>query len=117
MGEAQLAKGDLHEAEAAVLQGLRFVTASEATLKAKLLFLAADLRERQKSYDDATVKWTDYESFTTEQKAAQGFPASATERKKALETWKKVSLDSAAVKARIDKRLKEADESVRKSSQ
>jgi len=118
IGEAQLAKGDLPEAEAAFTQGLRFVAASEAGLKAKLQFALADLRERQKSYDDATLKWTDYETFTTaEQKTAQGFPATATERKKVLETWKKVSADSADVKARIEKRLKEADESVRKSSQ
>jgi len=117
MGEAQLAKGDLHEAEEAFAQGLRFVAAADAGLKAKLQFLLADLRERQKAYDDATVKWTDYESFTTGEKAAQGFPATATERKKVLETWKRVSADSAAVKQRIDKRLKEADESVRKSSQ
>ncbi|HEX3773550.1 MAG TPA: tetratricopeptide repeat protein [Polyangiaceae bacterium] len=114
-GEAQIAKGDLKEAEAAFLAGLRFV-GNDAMLKAKLEFAIADLRERQKSYDDATQKWTDYESFTTATPAAKGYPATATERKKVVETWKKVSADSAEVKARIDKRLKEADESVRKSS-
>jgi tetratricopeptide (TPR) repeat protein len=114
VGEAQLAKGDWHEAEEAFVNGLRFVPASDTALKAKLEFAVADLRERQKAYDEATARWTDYETFTAESKV--GFPASATERKKALETWKKVSADSIEVKARIDKGLKAADEAVRKSS-
>jgi tetratricopeptide (TPR) repeat protein len=114
-GEAQLAKGDLKEAEAAFMSGLRFV-GNDSMLKAKLEFVMADLSERQKAYDDASAKWTEYETFTTAQPDAKGYPASATERKKVIETWKKVSADSADVKTRIEKRLKEADEAVRKSS-
>ncbi len=56
MGEAQLAKGESREAEASWVAGLRFVGANHA-LKAKLLFVMADLRERQKAYDDATDAW------------------------------------------------------------
>lgn len=115
MGEAQIAKGVLKEAEAAFNSGLGFV-GNDLPLKAKLEFVIADLRERQKAYDDATQKWTEYETFTTAQPDAKGFPASGTERKKALETWKKVSADAAEVKARIDKRLQEADAAVRKSA-
>ena len=114
-GEAQIAKGDLKEAGAAFASGLRFV-GNDLPLKAKLDFAVADLAERQKTYDDASQKWTEYETFTTSQPAAKGYPASATERKKVVENWKKVSSDAAEVKARIDKRLKEADEAVRKSS-
>ena len=114
-GEAQLGKGDLKEAESAFAAGLRFV-GNDDPLKAKLEFALADLGERQKAYDEATAKWTDYETFTTATPDAKGYPASATERKKVIETWKKVSSDSADVKARIEKRLKEADEAVRKSS-
>jgi tetratricopeptide (TPR) repeat protein len=114
-GEAQLAKGDLKEAQAAFEAGLRFV-GNDSMLKAKLEFAVADLGERQKAYDDAIQKWTDYEAFTTSQPDAKGYPASGTERKKVLATWKKVSADATEVKARIDKRLKEADEAVRKSS-
>jgi tetratricopeptide (TPR) repeat protein len=115
LGEAQIAKGNLPEADAAFVAGLRFVGA-DAPLKAKLQFALADLRERQKTYDEAIAKWTDYQTLTTEQKEAKGFPASAIERKKVLEAWKKLSADSAEVRARIEKRLKEADDSVRKSS-
>jgi|HubBroStandDraft_2_1064218.scaffolds.fasta_scaffold643195_1 tetratricopeptide (TPR) repeat protein len=114
-GEAQIAKGDLKEADAAFASGLRFV-GNDSMLKAKLEFAVADLGERQKAYDDATQKWTEYETFTTAQPDAKGFPASATERKKVIEAWKKLSADAADVKVRIEKRIKEADESVRKSS-
>ena len=113
VGEAQLAKGDLHEAEEAFVNGLRFAT-TDAALNAKLKFAIADLRERQKAWDEASAKWTEYETFTTEQKV--GFPASGSERKRTVEAWKKLSLDSAEVKARIEKGIAAADEAVRKSS-
>jgi tetratricopeptide (TPR) repeat protein len=114
-GEAQIAKGDLKEAEAAFASGLRFV-GNDSMLKAKLDFAVADLGERKKAYDDAIAKWTEYETFTTAQPDAKGYPATGTERKKVVEAWKKISADSVEVKARIDKRLQEADASVRKSS-
>jgi len=114
-GEAQIAKGDLKEAASDFAAGLRFV-GNDNPLKAKLEFALADVGERQKAYDEATAKWADYETFTTATPDAKGFPATASERKKVIETWKKVSADSADVKARIEKRLKEADEAVKKSS-
>ena len=78
LGEAQLFKGDLQEAESAFSVGLRVVAATNPRLKAKLSFALADLRERQKSYDEASAKWSEYELYTTEQKDAQGFPASGS---------------------------------------
>jgi tetratricopeptide (TPR) repeat protein len=117
LGEAQVLKGDLHEADEAFSAALRFVSATNPSLKAKLQFALADLRERQKAYDEASAKWTEYEAFTAAQKDAQGFPASGTERKKVVEAWKKLSADSLEVKARIEKGLKVADDAVRKSSQ
>lgn len=115
IGEAQLLKGDVHEAEVAFTAGLRVVAAADSSLKAKLQFVLADLRERQKAYDEASAKWGEYEAFTTSQKDT-GFPASASERKKVVETWKKLSADAAAVKARIEKGKQAADEALRKSS-
>ena len=117
IGEAQLAKGDLHEADEAFLSGLRFVPGSDFALKAKLQFAVADLRERQQAYDEAIAKWTEYEAVPPEQKdAPKSSPATATERKKVIEAWKKLSADSVDVKARIQKGMAVADEAVRKSS-
>jgi len=115
VGEVQLLKGDLHEAEVAFTAGLRVVAAADPSMKAKLQFALADLRERQKAYDEASAKWGEYEAFTTAQKGI-GFPASASERKKVVEAWKKQSADAAAVKARIEKGKQAADEALRKSS-
>jgi len=117
LGEAQILKGELHDAEAAFSTGLRLVASGNPSLKAKLLFALADVREREKAYDEASAQWTEYEAFTTVQKEARGFSTSASERKKVLAGWKQLNADSAQVKARIDKGVKAADEAVKKSSQ
>jgi tetratricopeptide (TPR) repeat protein len=115
IGEAQLAKGDLKEAELAWAAALRFV-GENAPLKAKIFFVLADLKERQKAYDDATSAWTSYGSHVSEHAEAKGFPATAGERKTRIETWKKMTQQYAEVRTRIEKRLKEADEAARKSA-
>ena len=114
LGEAEIEKGDLHEAEAAFVDGLRFVTATDVALKAKLQFALADARERQKAWDEASRRWSEYQTYTAEQKV--GFPDSGSERKRSVELWKKLSADSAEVKARIEKNIAAADEARRKSS-
>jgi tetratricopeptide (TPR) repeat protein len=115
LGEAQILKGDLHEAELAFNAGLRVVAATNPRLKAKLLFVLADLRERQKTYDEASAKWTEYETLAAAQKDALG-SASGSERRKVIQAWKKLSADALEVKARIEKGLQAADEAVKKSS-
>jgi tetratricopeptide (TPR) repeat protein len=115
IGEAHLAKGEMQEAEAAWTAGLRYVGANHQ-LRAKLLFVLADLRERQKANDDATVAWDKYEGFVRDQPQSRGYPQTPPERKKRVAAWKKLSADYAEVKARIQKRLEEADEKARKSA-
>jgi tetratricopeptide (TPR) repeat protein len=115
LGSAQLAKGDQKEAEAAWVSGLRFV-GKDATLRGKLLFVLADLRERQKNNDEAIGRWKEYAKGAEEAREAVTYPATATERVTRNEAWKQNSADSAAVKDRIAKRLKEADDAARKSA-
>jgi len=115
IGSAQLLKGDQKEAEAAFVTGLRFV-GKDGTLKGKLLFALADLRERQKNNDEAIGRWKEYSANTEAQKEAITYPATATERVTRNEGWKKLQAESAEVKTRIEKRLKEADEASRKSA-
>ena len=115
VGEAQLAKGDQKEAEAAYVNGLRFV-GRDGTLKAKLIFVLADLRERQKNNDEAIGRWKEYSKNAEDEKEAITYPATATERISRNEAWKKNVADSAEVKSRIEKRLKEADAAARKSA-
>ncbi len=115
MGEAQLAKGNTKEAEASWVSALNFV-GNDYSLKAKILFVLADLRERQKSYDDATDLWNKYEALAKEQPKTKMFVESAEARKKAITTWKKMLTDYGAVKKRIAQRLKEADEKAKKNA-
>jgi tetratricopeptide (TPR) repeat protein len=115
VGAAQLAKGDQKEAEAAWVAGMRFV-GKDGTLKAKLIFVLADLRDRQKNNDEAIARWKEYSKSSEEDKEAVTYPATATERVSRNDAWKKNVADSAAVKQRIEKRLKEADAASRKSA-
>jgi tetratricopeptide (TPR) repeat protein len=115
LAEAQKLKGDLKEAEAAYNNALR-LAGNDATLKGKILFCLADLAERQKEYDAASERWGGYEAFAKGAEKAKLYPASASERKKRLQDWKQNASDSAAVKARIEKRLKEAEETARKNA-
>jgi tetratricopeptide (TPR) repeat protein len=115
VGEAQLLKGDQKEAEAAFVNGLRFV-GKDGTLKGKLIFALADLRERQKNNDEAIGRWKEYSTNADTEKEAITYPATATERVARNEAWKKNVAESAEVKERIAKRLKEADEASRKSA-
>lgn len=115
VGAVQLAKGDQKEAEASFVAGLRFV-ARDGTLKGKLLFALADLRERQQSTDEAIARWSEYAKNAQDEQEAVTYPATAAERVKRNQEWKKLQADSAEVKARIQKRLTEADEAARKSA-
>jgi len=113
LGEVELAKGNFEEAEKSWQTALRVVGKDEAT-KSKLLLVLADLKERQKAYDEAVARWkacAEHAQVTT-----TGYAATATERIKRAEEWKKISADAAEVKARIEKRVQEADESMKKSS-
>ena len=115
LGEAQIAKGDLGEAEQSWQTGLRFAGRDER-MRSKLLFRLADLRERQKNYDEADGRWKEYGQHAQSQPEGKGFAGTATERQKRIAEWKQIMADSALVKERIEKRVKEADESMRKSS-
>lgn len=113
LGEAELAKGNFEEAEKSWQTALRVVGKDEGT-KSKLLLVLADLKERQKAYDEAVARWKTCAEHA--QTTGAGYQATATERIKRAEEWKKISADAAEVKARIEKRVQEADESMKKSS-
>lgn len=115
LGEAELAKGNFEEAEKSWQTALRFVGNDQA-MKGKILFVLADLKERQKAYDEAVERWKAYAGLAQTEPSAKAYAATATERIRRADEWRKISADAAEVKARIEKRVKEADESMRKSS-
>lgn len=113
MGEAQLAKGNMHEAEKYWQSALGFAD-KDPSLKAKILFVLADLKERQRNFDGAIAAWNTYLDFCKAHPEAKGFPASAQDRIKKITEWKQLVKEYAAVKERIAKHLKEAEEKLKK---
>ncbi len=116
LGEAQLEAGKPEEADAAWTSGLS--KKGDDDLNAKLLFILADLRERQKSWQAAKDAWAAYQAFLKGHPQAKGFAATAEDRIKRIDQRMKDEKDYAAVKERIQKReeerTKEAAENAKK---
>lgn len=116
LGEAQLAAGKPEEAEAIWSSAL--TKAGPDELKAKVLFVLADLRERQKKMPEAKDAWGQYAAFLKEKADAKGYAATPEERQKVIDRRAKDEKDYAAVKERIAKRQaereKEAAENAKK---
>lgn len=116
LGEAQLEGGKPEEAEAAWTTGL--TKKGTEDLNAKLLFVMADLRERQKNWQGAKDAWSAYASFCTGHAQSKGYPATAEERIKRIDQRIKDEKDYAVVRERIKKReeerTKEAEENAKK---
>jgi tetratricopeptide (TPR) repeat protein len=114
-GEAAAAKGDLKAAEAAYQDALRLSTEKPA-FRAKVLFVLADIRERRRSFDEATAAWSNYEVFAKANRGPGVFPAVATERKKRLDDWTTLAAHYVGVKERIKSRLDEAEQKAAESA-
>jgi tetratricopeptide (TPR) repeat protein len=100
LGEAQLGAGSLPDAEAAWLQADQVSDSGPTAVKAKILFVLADLRERQGRWDDAKVAWKRYADFAGTPDSG-AFPESAATRIKDIETMQKQYKDYAIVRKRI----------------
>lgn len=106
LGEAQLAAGNIAEADASFAAGLRVVTTRD-DLHAKLLFVVADLRERQGKWTDAKTAWDEYARFLTAHPNVKGFAATAAERSRVIDVRIDLEAKNAPVKQRIEQRIKE----------
>lgn len=115
LGEAQLAAGKPDEADATWQAGIGKKGTEE--LNAKLLFVIADLRERQAKIQQAKDQWASYGAFVTG-KSGVFYPATPVERQKQADRRMKDEKDYGAVKERIAKReaekLKEAEDNAKK---
>ncbi|MDI1448952.1 hypothetical protein [Polyangium sp. 6x1] len=116
LGEAQLASGKPEEAEA--VWNVALNKDGPADLKSKVLFVLADLRERQRKLDVAKEAWGKYAQFLKDQADAKGYAGTPEERQKVIDRRAKDEKDYAAVKERIQKRQaereKEAEENAKK---
>jgi tetratricopeptide (TPR) repeat protein len=122
LGFVYLAKNDLNEAEATWQTAQRFVDQPHAgsspvidpgAMKAKILFVLADLSERKRDLDEASRRWDAYAAHAKSNPRVKTFPETAVERKRVIAEWKKLVEQYAEVKERIKKREKEAEEKLR----
>ncbi len=83
----------------------RFVSAEGETrlLRARILFVIADLKEREKKLDDAKAAWQAYTDYVTKYAGdgGVGFPSSGASRLQAIDTMTKLNAESEKVKQKI----------------
>jgi tetratricopeptide (TPR) repeat protein len=116
MGEIELSAGHIKEAEAVWDAALRF-SGDNVSLKAKILFVLADAKERRRSLEEEKNGWNAYETHIKASPSAKAYPESAADRKKRIDEWKQLEIDYGAVKERIKQRLQEAEKSAAQSAQ
>lgn len=107
LGEAQLEAGKPEEAEIAWTTALGKKGSED--MNAKLLFVIADLRERQKKWKEAKDAWGAYTSFLQGHATVAGFPAVAIERQKVIDQRVKDEVEYGKVKERIAARQAERE--------
>jgi len=107
LGEAQLALDKPDEAAAAWQTALG--KQGLPAMKAKVLFVIADLKERQHKWQEAKDAWGAYASFVKENEKAGGYAATAEERIKQIDRRVKDEAEYAKVKERIASRQKEKE--------
>lgn len=108
LGEVELTKGNFKGAEESWQSALRFV-GQDGTMKGKVLFVLADVKERQRSLEEAKNGWNAYEGHSKAATQAKTYPETPPDRVKRIDEWKKLETDYASVKERIALRLAEAE--------
>jgi tetratricopeptide (TPR) repeat protein len=106
LGQAELAAGNAAEADASFQNGLKNAGANDEA-HAKLLFVVADLRERQARWVDAKKAWELFTEFLVAHPELKASAASGPERSKVLDIHFDLETKYAAVKERIEQRLRE----------
>jgi tetratricopeptide (TPR) repeat protein len=89
LGEAELAAGNVPEAEAAWNRALLGSSERDPATRARVLFVIADLKERQWKWDDARAAWQVYLDWGRSYPAAGAFTASALSRQQVIDAMLK----------------------------
>jgi tetratricopeptide (TPR) repeat protein len=101
LGEAQLAAGNLTEAEAAWNRASLEAAEKDPALRAKILFVLADLKERQHKWDDARAAWQVYLDWAAKYPNSGAFASSGQSRQQSIDAMKKQDAAYAVVRQRI----------------
>lgn len=85
LAEAQIGAGNLAEAEAAIGDAEKTSDDRDANVRAKILFLIADLKERQKNWDGAREAWKAYGDYAAKHVDAGVSPPTPPARIQAID--------------------------------
>jgi tetratricopeptide (TPR) repeat protein len=102
LGEAQLAANNLTEAEASWGRALLEASEQDPTMRARILFVTADLKERQKKWDEAKAAWQVYVDWSNRFADAGAFATSGTARIQAIDSMLKQDKSYEVVRQRIE---------------
>lgn len=100
LAETFLTQGNFPEAEAAINQALEGNAGKDHMLRSRVLFLAADIQERQKHWESAKNAWQAYTEHSSKF-ADAGFPATGNERMKVVARMLDLDRSYAQVRERI----------------
>jgi tetratricopeptide (TPR) repeat protein len=100
LGQAQVASNALPEADASFKQADE-LGESMPGVKARVLFAIADLRERQKKWEDAKAAWQRYIEFASKHADAGAYPQSGQSRISAIDEMLKQEKQYVTVRERI----------------
>ena len=101
LGEAHLAMGNLSEAEAAFRQAEERSDSKDPALRSRVLFVVADVLERQEKWEPARAAWQKYAEHAAKFADAGAFPESAKKRLEVLAATLDREKKYAEVRARI----------------
>jgi tetratricopeptide (TPR) repeat protein len=101
LGEAQLANNNITEAEAAWTRASLESADKDPALRARILFVLADLKERQKKWDEAKAAWQVYLDWAAKYPEAKAFTGSGQSRQQMIDAMVKQDKGYAVVRQRI----------------
>jgi tetratricopeptide (TPR) repeat protein len=101
LGAAHLANNDLSEAEAAFKQAESLSDDRNPNVRGKILFALADVKERQKKWEEARAAWQAYTEYAQKHEDAGTHPQTGASRVQALDDLAKLSKQYEKVRERI----------------
>jgi len=101
LGEAQMASLNLADAEGTLKEALDLSDDRDPNVRGKILFVTADLREREKKWDEAKVAWQAYGEYASKHSDAGMTPSTPPARIQAIDDMIKQDRAYEIVRQRI----------------
>jgi tetratricopeptide (TPR) repeat protein len=101
LGEAQMASMNFADAEGTLKEALDLSDDRDPNVRGKILFLTADVREREKKWDEAKVAWQAYAEYSSKHSDAGMTPSTPPARIQAIDDMIKQDKAYEVVRQRI----------------